>query len=677
LNGGYILEARNLWVSFDTYAGEAQALRGASFGLHQSEILAIVGESGSGKTTLAKTVMRLLPEPNGIVRGGEVIFERRNLLKLSEKQMRGVRGAKISMIFQDPMTSLNPTMRIGHQITESLKKHLGLSGHRAMGRAVELLRMVGIPNPEERIKQYPHQFSGGMRQRAVITIALACNPQVLIADEPTTALDVTIQAQILELLRDLQEKMRISIILISHDLGVVANIAHRVAVMYSGELVETGTVRNIFHEPKHPYTRGLLNCIPTADRSRELISIPGSPPNPLNPPAGCPFAARCPHAMRVCEVEMPSYTTFSPDHRAACWLYHEMAPRRTASSGPNRGHPVAKQIPGSGAEDRVLLEVKDLKKHFRVGSKSLQAVDGISLQIKRGETFGLVGESGGGKTTVGRTLIRLYEPTSGKILYDGKDLFEAKRAKALYRRMQMIFQDPQASLNPRMVALDTIAEGIDIHGLALNKKARLERVHELLETVGLSKEHANRFPHEFSSGQRQRVNIARALAVHPEFVVADEPVSALDVSVQAQIINLMKRLQKEKGLTYLFISHDLSVVRHISDRIGVMYLGVLVEVGLVHQLYTDPLHPYTQALLSAIPIPDPDVEQKRIRLEGDVPSPMDPPSGCRFRTRCPHAMEVCSKLVPKMREIKPDHWAACHLYDDRPLKGTTTYESSE
>jgi peptide/nickel transport system ATP-binding protein len=665
LDGDCVLEARNLRICFDTYLGEIQAVRGASFELRQGEILTIVGESGSGKTTLAKTVMRLLSEPNSIVRDGEVIFEQRDLLKLSEKQMGAVRGAKISMVFQDPMASLNPTMRIGRQITENLKKHLGLSGHQAMGRAVELLRMVGIPNPEDRVKQYPHQFSGGMRQRVVITIALACNPRVLIADEPTTALDVTIQAQILELLRDLQKRTGISILLISHDLGVVANIAHRVAVMYSGKLVETGTVHDIFHEPKHPYTRGLLNSTPTTDCSRELVSIPGSPPNPLDPPVGCPFTARCPHAMRVCEVEMPEYTTFSPEHRAACWLYHEMAPRHTAASGPNRRRPWVEQIP-SGPKGRVLLEIKDLKKHFRVGSESLKAVDGISLRIKRGETFGLVGESGGGKTTLGRTLTRLYEPTSGKILYDGEDLFEAKgaKAKALYRRMQMIFQDPQASLNPRMIAGDIIAEGIDIHGLAPNKKARLERVHELLETVGLSKEHANRFPHEFSSGQRQRVTIARALAVNPEFVVADEPVSALDVSIQAQIINLMKWLQKEKDLTYVFISHDLSVVRYISDRIGVMHLGVLVEVGLAEQLYTDPLHPYTQALLSAIPIPDPDTTQKRIVLEDDVPSPTNPPSGCRFRTRCPHAMEVCSKLVPKMREIKPDHWAACHLYTD-------------
>ena len=482
MSGDCILEVKNLRVSFDAYAGEVQAVRGASFELRQSEILAVVGESGSGKTTVAKTVMGLLPEPNGIVKGGEVSFEEHDLLKLSEKQMREVRGAKISMVFQDPMTSLNPTMHIGPQITENLKKHLGLSRRQAMGRAVELLGMVGIPNPEDRIKQYPHQLSGGMRQRVVITIALACNPQVLIADEPTTALDVTIQAQILELLRDLQERTGTSIVLITHDLGVVAHTAHRVAVMYSGKIVETGTVRDIFYRPKHPYTWGLLNSIPTTDRSRELIPIPGSPPNPLDPPAGCPFTARCPHAMRICQAEMPGYTTFSPGHRAACWLYHEMAPRHTASS-PDRRRPFAEQTPNGGFEGGVLLEIKDLKKHFRVGGESLKAVDGVSLKIKRGETFGLVGESGGGKTTVGRMLVRLYEPTSGKILYDGEDLFETTRAKVLYRRMQMIFQDPQASLNPRMVALDTIAEGIDIHGLAPNKKARLERVHELLETV--------------------------------------------------------------------------------------------------------------------------------------------------------------------------------------------------
>jgi oligopeptide/dipeptide ABC transporter ATP-binding protein len=358
-----------------------------------------------------------------------------------------------------------------------------------------------------------------------------------------------------------------------------------------------------------------------------------------------------------------------------------MAPK-VISPRPDREYRLSGQTltdnPAGASNDhggRVLLRIEDVEKHFRVRRKSLKAVDGISLKIRKGETFGLVGESGCGKTTLGRLLVRLHESTSGKILYDGKDLFEAKgvEAKSLHRKVQMIFQDPQASLNPRMSVGDIIAEGIDIHGLAPDKKARLARVHELLETVGLEKEHANRYPHEFSSGQRQRIGIARALAVDPEFVVADEPVSALDVSIQAQIINLMKRLQKEKGLTYLFISHDLSVVRYISDRIGVMYLGVLIEIAVADQLYTDPLHPYTQALLSAIPIPDPDGQQKRIVLEGDVPSPMSPPSGCRFRTRCPQAVDVCSKLVPEMREIKPDHWAACHLYND----GQTTQEGIE
>jgi peptide/nickel transport system ATP-binding protein len=680
LRGDYVLEARHLWSSFNTYAGEVRAVRGASFGLRRSETLAIVGESGSGKTTLAKTVMRLLPESNGIVKGGEVIFEERDLLKFSEKQMRAVRGAKISMVFQDPMSSLNPTMRIGRQITESLTKHLGFSGQRATGLAVELLRTVGIPDPEDRIMQYPHQLSGGMRQRVVITIALACYPQVLIADEPTTALDATVQAQILELLKDLQEARGTSIILITHDLGVVTNIAHRVAVMYSGKLVETGTIHDIFGTPKHPYTRGLLSSTPTTDFSQGLVSISGSPPDPLDPPAGCPFTARCPHAMRICQIEMPGYTTFSPQHRAACWLYHEMAPEHTTSISERR-RSLTEQITDGGPEGRVLLEIKNLKKHFRVGSQSLKALDGISLKLNRGEAFGLVGESGSGKTTLGRILIRLYKPTSGRILFDGEDLFEAERVKAqtLRQRMQMIFQDPQASLDPRMIAGDSIAEGIDIHGLASSKKARLEHVYRLLETVGLSKEHANRFPQEFSSGQRQRVSIARALAVNPEFVVADEPVSALDVSIQAQIINLMKRLQKEKGLTYLFISHDLSVVRYISDRVGVMYLGVLVEVAVADELYTDPLHPYTRALLSAVSITDPhgDQQRKRTVLKGDLPSSMDPPSGCRFRTRCPHTMDICSELVPIMREVKPDHWAACHLYDDSSPKETIVYKSGE
>jgi oligopeptide/dipeptide ABC transporter ATP-binding protein len=371
--------------------------------------------------------------------------------------------------------------------------------------------------------------------------------------------------------------------------------------------------------------------------------------------------------MRICPDEMPRATAFSAEHEAACWLHHEMAPRVVDASRPTRGRETTGQnSTNDRPAGRALLDVRNLKKHFRVGRQTLKAVDGISLRIEKGETFGLVGESGCGKSTTGRVLVRLYEPTSGEVVYDGEDPFGARgeQSRRLNRKAQMIFQDPHASQDPRMRVLDIVAEGLDIHGLAGSKEQRAQRVHGLLETVELSPEHADRYPHQFSGGQRQRVGIARALAVDPEFIVADEPVSDLDVSIRAQIINLMKRLQREKGLTYLFISHDLSVVRYVSDRIGVMYLGILVEVAASDELCEEPLHPYTRALLSAVPFPDPDVERRRGRmvLEGEVPSPVNPPSGCRFRTRCPHAMDVCAEVVPQMREIRPGHWAACHLH---------------
>ncbi|PLR89782.1 ABC transporter ATP-binding protein [Bacillus sp. T33-2] len=667
-----LLQVNNLHVSFNTYAGKVQAVRGVNLYLKQGETLAIVGESGSGKSVTSKTIMKLLPNNSARIEEGEILFEGKDLVKFSEKEMQSVRGSEISMIFQDPMTALNPTMTIGDQIVESLIIHEQMGKKEARQRALDLLNLVGIPNADARIKQYPHQFSGGMRQRVVIAIALACNPKVLIADEPTTALDVTIQAQILDLMKDIQKKMGTSIIIITHDLGVVANIADRVAVMYAGKIIETGTVEEVFYTPKHPYTWGLLGSMPNMETKEELVAIPGTPPDLINPPKGDPFAERNEFALKIDYLREPPMFKLSETHFAATWLLHGKAPKIGRPEKINKKKLTvtkpAEVIPKADTiKQEALLEIKNLKKYFNIGKNEiLKAVDDISFSIYKGETLGLVGESGCGKSTTGRTLMRLYDATDGEVLFENEPVHGRKNASSLKqfnRKVQMIFQDPYASLNPRKTVADIIAEGIDIHGLAKTRQERRQRVYDLLETVGLSKDHANRYPHEFSGGQRQRIGIARALAVEPEFIIADEPISALDVSIQAQVVNLMKKLQKERGLTYLFIAHDLSMIKHISDRVGVMYLGNMVELASSDDLYNEPLHPYTQALLSAVPVPDPDREKtrERIILQGDLPSPSNPPSGCRFRTRCPYAMENCATTVPVLKEAKPDHWVACHL----------------
>lgn len=634
-NQDTILKINQLAVSFHTYAGEVQAIRNIDLDLYKGETLAVVGESGSGKSVMTKTIMGLLPKRNAKIKKGEIFFNDKDILRLSERKMDNIRGKDIAMIFQDPMTSLNPTMTIGKQIIEPLRKHRKMSRLEARQRALELLELVGISKAEERLKQYPHQFSGGMRQRVVIAIALACNPQILIADEPTTALDVTVQAQILELLKALQKKTKMSIIFITHDLGVVANIADRVAVMYAGKIVEVGTAEDIFYHPQHPYTWGLIRSMPTLDtRDEELYAIPGSPPDLISPPKGDAFAPRNEYAVRIDTLEPPPMFKISDSHYAATWLLHPDCPKVKPSAGiiqsANRfsGLSKAEKRNGSGTaavNQRRLLEINHLKKYFKQGSAAeVKAVDDISFYINEGETFGLVGESGCGKSTTGRTIIDLYEATDGKVLFEGKNIY---KAKVIHKDIQMIFQDPYASLDPRMTVKDIIAEGLDVHHLTKTSKERDERVYDLLETVGLSREHAGRYPHEFSGGQRQRIGIARALAVDPKLIIADEPISALDVSIQAQVVNLLKKLQKEHKLTYLFIAHDLSMVKYISDRIGVMYAGKLLELADSDELYMAPLHPYTESLLSAIPLPDPIHERTRKRKVFDASLPIYGPDG--------------------------------------------------
>ena len=637
-----ILEVNDLHVSFDTYAGEVQAIRGVSFSLAKGEVLAIVGESGSGKSVTAKTLMRLNPTSNTCIKSGEILYNGQDLTKVSEVEMQRLRGADISMIFQDPMTALNPTMPIGMQIMENIKKHQRLNNSDAKKRAIELLHLVGITKPELRFKQYPHQFSGGMRQRIVIAIALASNPKILIADEPTTALDVSIQSQILELLQDIQKKMGLSIIFITHDLGVVAKMADRVAVMYAGKIIEIGTTDEIFYDPRHPYTWGLLAAMPKLDTKDELLyTIPGSPPNLLYPPAGDAFAERNSQALKIDFIEEPPFFKVTETHYASTWLMHEFAPKierpKLTVNSP------AKTTVRSNSKEK-LLEVKNLKQHFKVDKHTtIKAVDGISFDIYKGEIFGLVGESGCGKSTTGRSIIRLYNATDGQILFNGKDIRTVKGHEdslAFNRKIQMIFQDPYSSLNPRLKVKEIIGEGLEIHGIP--EQERDAKVIELLETVGLNKEHANRYPHEFSGGQRQRIGIARALAVEPEFIIADEPISALDVSIQAQIVNLLRQLQKEKGLTYLFIAHDLSMVKYISDRIGVMYQGRIVELAESHELYNNPIHPYTKSLLSAVPIPDPQVEKERKRIKFNE-----------------EAFFSVNRSSESLREVKEGHFVSC------------------
>ncbi len=661
-----MLDVDNLHVHFATSGGNVHAVEGLSFSVNRGEIVAIVGESGSGKSVSALSIMRLLPRQTGRISQGRVTFDGRNLLDLSDEQMREIRGRDISMIFQEPMTSLNPILPIGFQIMEPLFIHMGMNEEQAKARAVELMRLVGIPDAEKRLGQYPHQFSGGMRQRVMIAIGLACNPKLIIADEPTTALDVTIQAQILELMKDLSRQLNIALIIITHNLGVVARYADRVVVMYAARLVEQGPAEAIFHRPRHPYTMGLLRSVPRLDKPRlgKLETIEGLPPNVMKAPPGCRFAPRCPYAIEACK-QVPPLLPTDTGGLSACIRAPEIAAGKitwlsTAAAG-------APQIE-YGART-PLLAVRHLTKHFPVrtglrGARSVvRAVEDVSFNIYPGETLGLVGESGCGKTTVGRLILRLEEPTSGEITFEGKDLVTTPAAelKAIRRKVQVIFQDPYSSLNPRMTVGQIIGEPLSVYKLVADNKAGKDRVAQLLEQVGLRPEMAERYPHQLSGGQRQRVGIARALAMEPSFIVCDEAVSALDVSIQGQIINLLEDLQKTYGLAYLFIAHDLAVVRHISMRVVVMYLGRIMEIADRDTLYREPLHPYTKLLLDAAPVPDPTIEKARAPrlIQGELPSPLAPPTGCVFHTRCPMASQECREVVPNLEEKNPGHMAAC------------------
>ena len=663
-SGEPLLEVEDLHVRFDTSHGTVRAVEGFSYTVHPGEMVAIVGESGSGKSVSALAVMQLLPSGTARTRGS-IRFGGRQLLGLTDEEMRRIRGREIAMIFQEPMTSLNPVLKIGLQITEPLTIHLNMDEKASRARAIELLTLVGITDPESRLNQYPHQLSGGMRQRVMIAIGLACNPKLLIADEPTTALDVTIQAQILELMKDLSRRLGVAVVIITHNLGIVARYADRVNVMYAARLAESGTAERVFGRPMHPYARGLLTAVPRLDRGRsaKLSTIDGAPPNLLDPPSGCRFRPRCRFAIDKC-LEDPPFVTVEPGHVAAC---HRVDEIEALDPPPKRGAATSK-VGVNGDDTADILAIVRAKKYFPIRAglfrrhKLVRAVDDVTIGIKRGETLGLVGESGCGKSTLGRLVLRLDEPTGGEIRFEGVDLAPLDREQmiAVRKKMQVIFQDPYSSLNPRMTVGQIVGEPIRVHGI-LPKPQVHDRVAELLQVVGLFPYMALRYPHELSGGQRQRVGIARALAVDPRVIVCDEAVSALDVSIQGQVINLLEELQQRLGLTYLFIAHDLAVVRHISSKVAVMYLGRIVEYAPADELFGNPMHPYTQALLAAAPVPDPVIERARPRtiIKGELPSPLNPPKGCVFHPRCPLATEECRKAVPPVRELAPGHSVAC------------------
>jgi oligopeptide/dipeptide ABC transporter ATP-binding protein len=740
-----VLDIQDLSTHIKLTSSVVQAVGNIDLHVDAGETLGIVGESGCGKSMTGLSIMGLLP-PGGSIVSGSIKLNDRELVGLKDEELRRVRGNEIAMIFQDPLTSLDPTKTIGYQVGEPVRLHRGASKAEALDRAVEVLALVGLPRPKERLGDYPHQLSGGLRQRVMIAMALACEPKLLIADEPTTALDVTIQAQILALLRDLKDRLGMAMLLITHDMGVIAGHADRVNVMYAGRVVETAEAVELFTSMHHPYTQALLASIPQLkqDANKALHAIPGLPPDLTRPPQGCRFAARCPRASDKCRTEEPPLAGKTFDHRFACWhpvdgplvlttIGHTgpdaestglvasdaeslaqaaagdkggyvsdavLAEEETAAedSGATEPDETERVVVAAGlevtADGRLevterevavaeangdgagglapLLDLRNLVKEYPVTSgavlrrkvAAVHAVSDVSFSVPTGTTFGLVGESGCGKTTIGKMIVALERPNSGAVTLGGVDVSKLHGSELRRKRrdLQLMFQDPHSSLDPRMRVGTIIGEPLAVQHIG-SRRAQRDRVFELLSEVGLPRNAVERYPHEFSGGQRQRIGLARALTLNPRLIVADEPVSALDVSIRAQVLNLMKRLQASHGLTYVVISHDLAVVKYMAERIGVMYLGKLVELGSAQDIYERAAHPYTAGLIATIPVPEPAAERAKqgVAIKGELPSPVNPPSGCRFRTRCQFAQERCAAEEPKLRSFGPGHVAACHF----------------
>ena len=648
-----LLDIRNLNVAFG--AAATPVVRGVDLMIKEGEILGLVGESGSGKTVTCLSALRM-NGPTARVEGG-ISFRGQDILSLDEPGLTRLRGASISMIFQDPVGSLNPIKTIGRQITETMAAHDIGTPSKRREQALDLLAQVGLPNPKHIANAYAHQLSGGMNQRAMIAIALAAAPDLLIADEPTTALDVTIQAQILDLLKNLRNQRGMAILLVTHDLAVVAETCDRIAVMYAGELVEAGLAANVLADPRHPYTRGLLTSLPRPGRHGDLISIEGTVPSADQLPRGCVFATRCSAVQDVCHNLRPVLQ--DQDGRVLRCHFPILGP---LPEGGKAGR-------SSTGAAQPMLAVEGLSKRFRIRGRgffwrheTLSAVDDVSFELKAGETLALVGESGSGKSTIARLLTGIYPPSAGSVVFDGRplDKLDVPAWKAVRTDIQMVFQDPLGALNPRVPVGRQIAEPLYLHD-RFDPEERQRRALAMLERLGLEARFAGRFPHQLSGGQRQRVVIARAMILEPKLLICDEPIAALDVSIQAQVVNLLARLQRETGLTILFISHDLRIVRHIAHQVAVMYLGKVVEQGETERVFNHPTHPYTEALLSAVPTVKARGAHERTLLQGEAPNPLKLPSGCRFRTRCPKAFDRCASEEPRMLETGPAHRAACHL----------------
>jgi peptide/nickel transport system ATP-binding protein len=665
-----VLKVDNLWVSYATENGPLATVRNISMNIRQGEIYGLVGESGSGKTTLARALVRYLPR-NGKISQGSISLAGTDLLSLSPNEMRKVWGARITMVHQDPAKAINPAIPVGEQVAEMARVHLGMSQAQARQKALEMLEKVQLPDPESVAGRYPHQLSGGMLQRILIATALTTNPQFLIMDEPTTALDVTTEAVILDLVRDLLREYQTAVLYITHNLGVVARICDRVGVMYAGELMEEGSIQQVFKQNMHPYTMGLLGCVPYIDHSKadiDLHTIPGHIPRPNDLPSGCIFAPRCALAADACQQSRPPLVDIKDGHLTACLRWSEVVENRPLINRVEEKRAVeAQDIP-------LLLDARNIEKQFKVKRSGLsnlfsfkpdivRAVDNISIRVRRGSTMGIVGESGCGKTTFARCIAGFETATSGEMILDGELLpySVANRSKATLKKIQLVFQNPDASLNPQHRVGDSVGRPLVLLGNVLQSEID-QRVRDLFEAVNLPADYVNRLPHELSGGEKQRVAIARAFAADPVLMILDEPISSLDVSVQASLMNLLAELQRANGTAYLFISHDLAAVRHLSDWIAVVYLGRLWEIGSAEDVFAPPYHPYTEALLSAIPIPDPDAHQERIRLHGSVPSAVNIPIGCRFHTRCPRKIgPICETEQPAWQNVDRFHSICCHI----------------
>ena len=653
-----LLQVKNLKTYFNVGIDKvARAIDGISFNLEEGKTLAIVGESGCGKTQTAFSIIRLIAN-NGFHPSGEIYFNKRKLSNLTELEMQSIRGNDISMIFQEPMTSLNPLYRIGNQLEEPLYQHRKLAKGPARKLAIELLNQVGIPDPHKRLDCFPHELSGGMKQRVMIAMALACKPKLLIADEPTTALDTTIQAQVLKLMSDLQKETGMSILLITHDMGIVNQIADDICIMYAGRIAEKGSRDNILKNMAHPYTRHLMNSIPKVkDTGFILNTLPGMVSEATDYGTGCLFTERCSQAMDICKkIDSPQYT-IQPNHFTFCHLYeHGKLPQEIAMPGSIKS-------PERSTENKSILSIKALRTWFPVRkgvflriANYIKAVDNVDLEIQKGSTLALVGESGCGKTTLGESILKLTGETQGEVIFEGLDIMKLNNTelKKIRNQMQIVFQDPMGSLSPRMTVEDIVGEGLQVHSKDMGLIERRKKTEDVLNEVGLPKSSISRYPHEFSGGQRQRIAIARALILEPRFLVLDEPTSALDVCVQAQVLNLFKELQAKRKLTYLFITHNLGVVRYMADKVAIMYLGKIVENGSTNEIFQNPKHPYTKSLLESIP--DIAIRKAFQLITGDVPSPLNPPTGCHFHPRCPiflnesddsQLSHKCKKEYPK------------------------------